>query len=226
MLFELYCIINNISTPRRVFCNKFLPRQQEETAEKAVPCCTLVILGIQTIGFLFWKVIGFILLILGASVCIIYKIWLSAINIVAYLFSSTICFNRGRLTWNSIASFTTIKKYTRSTPRLKREIYMSSNARISSHCVKWTAHLCITSHNPLWRGMVYRRIMTAAFLWSLQYFSSPWAPWLCMSYFWTMNFGMKLSLEIVNSMNWFKTFYVSTLYLTVLLSYNGWICLS
>ena len=27
----------------------------------------------------------------------------------------------------------------------------------------------ITSHNPLWCSMVYRRIMTAAFLWSLQY---------------------------------------------------------
>ena len=90
MLFELYCIMNNISTPRRIFCNKhenkcfisILPRQQEETAKKAVPCCTLVILGMH----LFWKVIGFILLILGLSVCVIYKIWLSAITVnVLYL---------------------------------------------------------------------------------------------------------------------------------------------
>ena len=28
--------------------------------------------------------------------------------------------------------------------------------------------MCITSHSPVWRSMVYRRIMTAAFLWSLQ----------------------------------------------------------
>ena len=37
---------------------------------------------------------------------------LSAINIVEYLYLSTICFNRGRLTWNSNA----ITKYTRSRP--------------------------------------------------------------------------------------------------------------
>ena len=80
MLFKLksrgFFISNNISTPRRLFCNNhenkhfiILPRQQNremenevtqsvtsylnKTSEKAVPCCTLVILGMQTIGFVF-----------------------------------------------------------------------------------------------------------------------------------------------------------------------------
>ena len=87
MLFEIekprhlsqgFCISNNTSTPRSLFCNNhknkyfisILPRQQNradrfrlqknevsqsvimsflnKNAEEAVPCCTLVILGIQT----------------------------------------------------------------------------------------------------------------------------------------------------------------------------------
>ena len=44
---------------------------QSTTAEKAISCCTLVILGVHKNGFLFEK-IGFILLILVASVCFIF----------------------------------------------------------------------------------------------------------------------------------------------------------
>ena len=43
-----------------------------KTAEKAVPCCTLVVLGMQTICIFFKKEIGFIVLIIGAIICIIY----------------------------------------------------------------------------------------------------------------------------------------------------------
>ena len=43
-----------------------------KTAEKAIPCCNLVILGMNTICILFLKGIGFILLILGAIFCVIY----------------------------------------------------------------------------------------------------------------------------------------------------------
>ena len=126
---------------------------------KVVPCCTLVILGMS-----FWKEIGFIHLILGASVYYI-LIELSAINIVDYLILSKKCSNRGTLTWNSNASpkfdfLHANMKYRSSTTHLKREIYMyltwfwNSNARISSHLSKG-AQMWITSHNPFWRSIWY-----------------------------------------------------------------------
>ena len=45
----------------------------KKIAEKAVPCYTLVILGMQTIGSLFEKENVLFFLILGASGCIIYQ---------------------------------------------------------------------------------------------------------------------------------------------------------
>ena len=112
-----FFISNNISTPRRLFCkpmrtstlflfyygNKiqlivFLYRRTKQTsflynpAEKAVLCCTFVILRIQTIGFLFEKKqVSF-----NKSLFYI-LIELSAINTIAYLFLLTKCFNGGRL---------------------------------------------------------------------------------------------------------------------------------
>ena len=49
--------------------------------------------------------------------------------------------------------------------------------------------VCITSHNPLWRSMVYRRIMTAASLWSLQ------KPWWNSKYLSTMFFFSYMSIH-------------------------------
>ena len=52
----------------------------------------------------FWKWIGFYCFNRRCKCLYYILIWFSAINIVDYLFLSTICFNRGRLTWNSNAS--------------------------------------------------------------------------------------------------------------------------
>ena len=144
MLFEIENISNNISTLRRLFCNNHennradhFPLQKNEvgqsvtsflnrTAEKAVHCCTLMILGMQTIGFL--QVLFFSSQTLCK--CLYYiLIRLSAINIVDYLFLSTECFNRGRLIWNSNASpkfdfLHANTNYTKTTPHLQCEIYM------------------------------------------------------------------------------------------------------
>ena len=43
--------------------------------------------------------------------------------------------------------------------------FWTSNSRFL-HMLQKELKMCITSHNPLWRSMVYRKIMTAAFLWS------------------------------------------------------------
>ena len=62
--------------------------------------------------------------------CLYYiLIILSAINIVDYLYLSTISFNRGRLTLNSNASpdfdfLHANTKYTRPTPHLKRNLHV------------------------------------------------------------------------------------------------------
>ena len=129
-----FCISNNISTPMKLLCNNhenkyfisILPWQQNrsdrfplqknevsqsvmqffnKTAEKAAPCCALVILGKQTIGFLLErnKFYSFNL----RFECLFYiLIRLSAINIVQNLFLSTKCFNGGKLTSNSNSSLT------------------------------------------------------------------------------------------------------------------------
>ena len=123
MLFEIesrgFCISNNLSTPRRLFCNKheskyfisILPRQQNssdrsfssiierrrsicnKTVDNAVLCCTLVCLGCRRLIFFLKRnrLYSFNLM----CECLNYiLIRLSAINIVDYLhvYLSTICF--------------------------------------------------------------------------------------------------------------------------------------
>ena len=57
-----------------------------ETAEKDVPCCTLVILGMQTIGFLYEnEELGFIFFKTCCECLYFILIKLKAINIVDYL---------------------------------------------------------------------------------------------------------------------------------------------
>ena len=129
--------------------------------------------------FSFWKWIGFYAFDLRCErlYYILVRFW--AINIIDYPFLSTICFNRGRLTWNSNSSPTfdflhSNTKYTRSTAHPKREIDMQLTwLKLQMHGflhILLKGEICtyITSHNPLWRSFVYRRKMTAAFLWSLQ----------------------------------------------------------
>ena len=106
---------------------------------------------------------------------ILIRLW--AINIVDYLLLSTISFNRGRLTWNSNALPKLIHHM------LKRNVqghHHSWNVKYTCNWhafelqMHWFLHImsngkmCITSRNPLWRSMVYRRKMTAAFRWHLQ----------------------------------------------------------
>ena len=98
---------------------------------------------------------------------ILIRLW--AINIVDFIFLSTIWFNRGRLTWNSNASpqFDFLHANTKNVKSTCNwhdfELQMDGFLHIVSK-----EEMCITSHNPLWGSMVYRRIMTVAFLWSLQ----------------------------------------------------------
>ena len=116
-----FCISNNISTPRKLSCNNHKNKyfifysttaqnradhfflQDNEVGQSMThvilkhtcrKSCSLLQPRAFDDLFSFWKVIGFNLLIFGASV-VLHIIRYSAINIVDYLFLSTICIQRG-----------------------------------------------------------------------------------------------------------------------------------
>ena len=65
----------------------------------------------------------------------------------------------------------------------------------------------ITSHNPLWRSLVYRRIMIAVFLWSSQKPLKNFLLWITSDNYWLITPTLIFAMIFLKSFNYVSLFW-------------------